>query len=122
MSDAKGAWTVVIDGQPHEVAAQWDRYGSGGGRITVDGVLVRRWRLGMKWPGAQQRFRVGGHEFVVVKRGISDLQLDLCATQPGLGWPVAPAASKDWRVIVAALVVMLVFAAAIAMAATIVAR
>jgi hypothetical protein len=122
MSHATGVWTVVIDGQPHEVAAQWDRYGSGGGRITIDGVVVRQWRLGMKWPGAQQRFRVGGREFVVVKRGISDLQIDLYAAEPGLGWPVAPPASKDWLVFVVVLVVLLVFAAIITIAAMVIPR
>ena len=101
-----------IDGRAHEVAAEWDRFGTGRGYISVDGVLADRWNIGMKWPGAQRWFAVAGRQFAIVRRGIAARQLELHASEPGLGWPVA----RPTRIgaAVAAVVVVVIAALAIA--------
>lgn len=106
MSRASGSWTVTIDGQPHQVTAEWDLHGTGGGRISVDGEPAEQSSFGTKWPGAQRSFVVAGRRFAIAKRGLSDAELDLYANEPGLGWPVVPAAPKGPVVLVVVLVAL----------------
>ena len=96
MGVASGSWTVALDGRPHRVTAEWDLSSTGRGSITIDGMVAEQWSFGLKWPGAQRRFMVAGHGFVIAKRGVFDQQLDLYAEEPGLGWPLAPSARKGW--------------------------
>ena len=115
---ATGSWVIVVDGRQHQIVAEWDLLSTGGGMISVDGIVVERWSLGLKWPGAQRRFAISGHGFVIAKRGITDPQLDLYATEPGLGLLVAPPAPKGWLVVVVVLVAVALLGVAMAVFAT----
>jgi hypothetical protein len=105
---ARGIWNVIIDGRPHAIAAEWQRVMYGGGRIIVDGMVVKQWTIGLRWPGAQQSFAVAGRRCVIAKRHMFDFELDLLAGEPGLGLPVAPPPPRGWLVLAIAPVVLLV--------------
>jgi hypothetical protein len=113
---ATGSWVVVVDGRQHQIAAEWDLLSTGGGMITIDGVVVERWMLGVKWPGAQRRFVVHGYRFVIAKRGLTDPELDLFAEQPGFGLPVVRPAPKAWPLVIIVLVALVALGLTIAFA------
>ena len=115
---ATGAWIVVVDGRPHQIVAEWDLMSTGDGYIRIDGVVAETWSFGMKWPGAQRRFVLQGHGFVIAKRGVTNRQLDLFALEPGFGLPLAPPAPKGWLVLVIGLVLVTLVGLAIAIVGT----
>jgi hypothetical protein len=115
---ATDSWVVVVDGRRHQIVAEWDLLSTGGGMNSIDGVVVERWMLGVKWPGAQRRFVVQGHRFVIAKRGLTDRQLDLYAEEPGFGLPVAPPVPRGWLVVLIVLVAVALLGLAMAVFAT----
>jgi FAIM1 (Fas apoptotic inhibitory molecule) protein len=60
------AWTVEVDGRPHEVVLQWSYWG-GAREVQVDGQTVDRSKVPMRWR-SEQSFEVAGHNAIVSTR------------------------------------------------------
>lgn len=69
-------WTPTVDGRPHEVDVTWDVSATGCGRIAVDGIELRRWILGAKYPGKTLGFEVAGRP-AFVRQGVLDFELNV---------------------------------------------
>jgi hypothetical protein len=70
-------WSVVQGDQVHDVVVSWDLLATGGGLIVVDGVVQKRWLVGVKWPGVVKHFRVGDRNARVVQHGVTTCRLEV---------------------------------------------
>ncbi len=57
------SWKVDIDGAQHTVVLEWTYYG-GRREVTVDGRVVSKSTIPMRWR-SEQRFEIEGHPAVV---------------------------------------------------------
>ena len=91
-------WHVVHGEQRHDVIVSWDLLATGGGMVVVDGVVQKRWLVGVKWPGVEKHFHVGVREGRVVAQGFADCRLEVDgATTSELDAPAPTAEAIRWN-------------------------
>jgi len=69
-------WSVVHEERRHDVVVSWDLLSTGGGMVVVDGVVTKRWLVGVKWPGVEKHFPIGDRNARVVQQGLTSFRLD----------------------------------------------
>lgn len=82
-------WTLAVDGRSHEVDVTWDVWLTGCGRIVVDGIELRSWNVGVKYPGKTLALEVAGRP-ALVRQGMLDFELHVD------GRPVPGARAAEW--------------------------
>ena len=56
----QSSWRISVAGRSRVVHVEWDTALSGGGRIDVDGILLDRWRVGIKGFATAHVFTIDG--------------------------------------------------------------
>ncbi len=100
----KKTWHVAVGAHQHVVVVKWDVLMTGGGHISVDGIEVERWSLGMKLPGVERHFVIGTTP-AVVRQGCMDFELLLS------GQPI-PASHQDHPMLRIPVLLLMVMALA----------
>lgn len=70
-------WSVVHGERRHDVVVSWDLLATGGGLVVVDGVVQKRWLVGVKWPGVEKHLYIGVHKGRIVAQGFADCRLEV---------------------------------------------